>query len=43
MELRLGCVGFEWFGSVVSGGVVAMVWLVVVVGVVVVDFGFGSS
>ena len=30
MELRLGCVGFKWFGLVVSDGV-AMVWSVVVV------------
>ena len=40
MELRLGYIGFGWFGSVVSGGV-DVVWLVVVV-VVVVDFGCGG-
>ena len=42
--MRLGCVGFEWFVSMVSGDV-AMVCLMVlvVVVVVVVDFGYDGG
>ena len=39
----MGCVGFEWFGFVVSGDVVVVCLMVVVVVVAVVDFGYDGG